>query len=167
MEGSPIREAFQHIGALSFVDPGDVVEVWEDLRPTLPADLTDIVAYYERTWIGSAASVPLFSPWMWNHYESVMAALPRSSNIAEGWHNGFRSLMGASNPTIWRFLDVLKMEQDITDWKISQKMMRRAPPPQEPRWAEYDIELSRLINSYDDYDDKIDYLKCIGTLLAV
>ena len=75
--------------------------------------------------------------------------------------------MGASNPTIWRFLDVLKMEQDITDWKISQKMMRRAPAPQEPRWANYDVELSRLIDSYDDYDDKIDYLKCVGTLLAV
>ena len=35
VEGSPIREAFEHIGALSFCDPGDVVEVWEDQRTTL------------------------------------------------------------------------------------------------------------------------------------
>jgi hypothetical protein len=29
--------------------------------------------------------------------------------------------MGCTNPTIWRFIDVLKKEQDLTQWKINQK----------------------------------------------
>ena len=37
--------------------------------------------------------------------------------------------MGCSNPTIWSFIDVLKKEQDLTDWKINQKMMIQPPPP--------------------------------------
>ena len=48
-----------------------------------------------------------------------------SSNLAKGWHNGFRCLMDRTNHIIWRFVDVLKKEQDLTDWKINQKMMRQ------------------------------------------
>ncbi|KAL5252392.1 hypothetical protein ACHWQZ_G015232 [Mnemiopsis leidyi] len=53
----------------------------------------------------------------------------RSSNIAEGWHHGFHSLMGCSNPTIRIFLDFLKKEQNLTDVKITQHLMRRSPSP--------------------------------------
>ena len=50
-----------------------------------------------------------------------------SGNLTEGLHNRFRCLMGRSNHTIWRFIDVLKKEQDLTNWKINQKMMRQPP----------------------------------------
>ena len=50
---------------------------------------------------------------------NVFASVPRSSYLAERWDNGFQCLVGSSNPTIWRFIDVLKKEQDLTDWKIS------------------------------------------------
>ena len=68
--GSP---AFQKIGAMAFVDLGDVDAVWQDLKPALPSDLVDFVDYYERTWIGTPGTPPIFSPWMWNHHESVLA----------------------------------------------------------------------------------------------
>ena len=83
--------------------------------------------YYERTWIGTDTTPAMFSPWIWNYHDSVMAGLPRSSNIAEGWHNGFRSLMGCTNPTIWRFLDVLKKELE------DQKLMRQPPPARQKK----------------------------------
>ena len=47
----------------------------------------------------------------WNQHDNVLACLPRSFNFAERWHNAFQCLMGCSNPTIWRFIDVLKKEQ--------------------------------------------------------
>ena len=59
----------------------------------------------------------LFPPSAWNHHDASLALLPRSSNMAEGWHNGFRSLVRCSNPTIWSFLDALKSEQGLTDQK--------------------------------------------------
>ena len=103
---------------------------------------------------------------MWNHNDSVIAALPRSSNIAEGWHRVFHSLMGASNPTIWKFIDVLRKEQDITEWKMAQQLMRNPPPPRERRWVKYDEKLASLI-AYDTYEETLDFLKCVGTLIAV
>ena len=38
---------------LACVDRGDVEEVWETLKSTLPTDLHDFIDYYERTCIGT------------------------------------------------------------------------------------------------------------------
>ena len=68
--------------------------------------MIEFASYFERTWIGTAASPSVFDKFLWNQYDSVLAGLPRSNNLVEGWHNGFRSLMGVSNPTLWTFLTV-------------------------------------------------------------
>ena len=41
------------------VDPGSVDQVWSLLKPTLPSDMAEFIAYYERTWIGSSSTDPL------------------------------------------------------------------------------------------------------------
>ena len=40
-----------------------------------------------------------------------------SNHGTEGWNNAFQCLMGCNNPTIWRFIDVSKKEQDLPVWK--------------------------------------------------
>lgn len=165
VDGSEVRKSFQQIGALAFVHLGDVEESWQLLKPTLPSSMDSFAEYYERTWVGTSSSPPLFSPWMWNQHDTVMSGLPRSSNIAEGWHNGFRSLLGCSNPTIWRFIDVLKKEQDLTDWKIAQKLMRSPAPPRQKKWIDFDRRLNNIIAAYDDYD-RLDFLKCVGYMVV-
>ena len=119
-----------------FVHLNDVCGTWLGLKPTLPAEMESFADYYKRTWTGTDYTPFLFTPWMWNQYDNVLACLPRSFNLAEGWHNGFRCLVGCSNHTIWPFIDVLKKELDLTDWKINQKMMRQAPPPQQKKWKD-------------------------------
>ena len=85
VENSPVRKAFQMIGAIAFVDLGDVQDTWALLKPTVPPEMEFFAHYYERTWVGTATSSPLYSPWIWNQRDAVMAGLPRSSNIAEGY----------------------------------------------------------------------------------
>ena len=48
----------------------------------------------------------------WNQHDNVLACLPRSAKLAKGWHNGFRCVMGCSNPNIWRLIK----EQDLKNW---------------------------------------------------
>ena len=48
------------------VDPGSVDQVWSLLKPTLPSDMAEFIAYYERTWIGSSSTDPLFDHWLWS-----------------------------------------------------------------------------------------------------
>ena len=71
---------------------------------------------------------PLYK-WSWNHYEATLAGLPMSSNIAEGWHNGIRSLLNCSHPTTWKFLVViLKLEQSIADSQWYNHLLQIPPP---------------------------------------
>ena len=96
------------IGALPFLPLDDVDQAWRFLKPTLPHDMGTFAKYVEDTWIVTSTTEPLFNQWSWNQWDATLAGRPRSSNIAEGWHNSFRTLVGCTNPTIWKFLDALK-----------------------------------------------------------
>ena len=91
--------------------------------------MDELARYFEYTWIGTTGQRALFPPSAWNHHNVSLALLPRSSNMAEGWHNGFRSLVRCSNPTIWSFLDALKLEQGLTDQKIAEHLLLHPAPP--------------------------------------
>jgi hypothetical protein len=47
-------------------------------------------------------------------------------------------MLFCSNPTIWKFLDCLKKEQDLTDVKITKMMMQEAPEPRSAKCRKYD-----------------------------
>ena len=106
---SPIRQCFAMVGAIAFVP--EVDEIWMMLKPLLSPDMIEFTRYYEAAWIGSSGNRPTFAHDMWNQNTASRSLLPRSTNIAEGWHRGFNSMLGCSNPTIWKFLDCVKAEQ--------------------------------------------------------
>ena len=139
---------------------------WRYLKPTLPSDMDAFARYYESTWMGTSSTSPLFDKDTWNQYDACQAGVPRSSNLAEGWHNGFRSLVGCAHPTVWKFLDALKLEQSLTDLKITQHLMRQPLEPRQPKWIRFDQRLNAVIENYDEYDDILTYLKVIGCLMG-
>ena len=153
------------MGAIAFVPEYDVSRARRFLKPLLPLDMASFSNYYESTWIGTSSSNPNFSHDMWNFHDSSLMLLPRSTNIAEGWHHGFNSMLSCSNPTIWKFLDCLKSEQDLTDVKITKKMMKLSPEPRAPKWVRYDVQLQKILEAYDDYNDVLDFLSVVGNML--
>ena len=114
----------QNIGALPFLPIEDVVDAWIELKPTIPFDMDDFARYFGTTGQGA-----FFPPSAWNHHDASLALLPRSNNMAESWHNGFRSLVRCSNPTIWSLLHALKLEQGLTDQKIAERLLLHPAPP--------------------------------------
>ena len=73
-------------------------------------------------------------------------------------------MMGCSNPTIWKFLDVLKKEQNLTDVKVAQHLSRQQPPKRAKNWTDYDDRLRRIVSDYDSYD-LLDFLKAVGNAI--
>ena len=67
---------------------------------------------------------------------TVLAGLPKSSNIAEGWHNGFRSLLSCTNLTIRRLIKAIHKEQGLTDVKITKQR----------KWKRLDKKFKNLID---------------------
>jgi len=39
----------------------------------------------------------------------------RTNNACEGFNSGFQSLLSAHHPTIWKFIEGLKKQQNLTD----------------------------------------------------
>ena len=157
----------QNIGALPFLPIEDVVDAWIELKPTIPFDMDDFARYFEYTWIGTPGQRALFPPSAWNHHDASLALLPRSSNMAEGWHNGFRSLVRCSNSTIWSFLDALKLEQGLTDQKIAEHLLLHPAPPRSKKWVNLDNKLQEFINAYDNeqYGCYVDFLSAVSSIL--
>ena len=88
----------------------------QEYRPPLDrrqkfSDMDAFCDYFEYTWIGNSTRAPVFEKFLWNQYDTVLANLPRSNNMVEGWHNGFQSLVGNTNPTLWTFLSALKKKK--------------------------------------------------------
>ena len=97
------------------MEPGSVVDVWRnEIVDYLPTEMNEFASYFERTWIGTPTTEPIFDKYLWNMYNPVLAGLPRSNNLVEGWHNGFQMLVGCSNPTLWTFLTALKKKENLT-----------------------------------------------------
>ena len=67
---------------------------------------------------------------------------------------------------MWRFIDVLKKEQDLTNWIINQKLTRQPRPPQQKKWKDYGRQLNFIILSYDDFQ-RMDYLNCVGSISCI
>ena len=38
----------------------------------------------------------------------------------EGWHNGFNSMLNAVHPSIWTFINALKKEDNLNQFKVEQ-----------------------------------------------
>ena len=159
---SPVRRWFKTIGALPFMEPGSVVDVWRHIVGNLPQEMSEFGSYFERTWIGSPSTEPIFDKYLWNQYDTVLARLPRSNNLVEGWHNGFQTLVGCSNPTLWTFLTDLKKEENLTFSKKVKMSLGEGPEPKRRKWRLYDERLSSIVDDFDEYDP-MDYLHCIGS----
>ena len=114
------------VEAIAFVPEEDVDDTWRLLKPLLPPDMIEFTRYYEATWIDSSGNRPTFAHDMWNQTAAGCSLLARSTNIAEGWHQGFNSMLGRSNPRIWKFLDYVKAEQSLTDMKNKANYERKA-----------------------------------------
>ena len=64
------------------MEPGSVVDVWtNDIVGNLPQEMNEFKSYFERTSIGNPTAEPIFDKFLWNMYDTVLARLPRSSNI--------------------------------------------------------------------------------------
>lgn len=72
----------------------------------------------------------------------------RTNNICEGWHHAFSSMNGVNKPTIWRFIDALKKDEDITRTKIISCNSELPAPPQKRKDAEINAAIKNIVLTY-------------------
>ena len=100
---------------------------------------------------GGHRRAPLFDMELWNMYNQTIDDLPRTNNAVEGWHRSFQANVGAYHPNFWRFIDILKREQNLTQVNIAQA---RAGHPAEPQRRRYQDSNQRIKNIVQDYPNR-------------
>lgn len=58
---------------------------------------------------------PRFPLETWNVYTLVLNRDHKKNNTVEGWHHKFQKLMLLHHPSVWRFIEVLKDEQQSSE----------------------------------------------------
>ena len=112
-----------------------MIDAFEAVSEDFPLDAQAVIDYFEDTYIGRLRPgghrrAPLFDMELWNMYNQTIDDLPRTNNAVEGWHRSFQANVGAYHPNFWRFIDILKREQNLTQVNIAQA---RAGHPAEPQ----------------------------------
>ncbi|KAL5270104.1 hypothetical protein ACHWQZ_G000980 [Mnemiopsis leidyi] len=58
-------------------------------------------------------------------------------------------------------------EQSLTDARHAKRLLRERREPRAPKWVRYDEQMQRIVDAYDDYSNKMDYLKAIGNRIML
>jgi hypothetical protein len=122
---SPVRRDVVTLMALPFVPLDDLVEVFEDITEEMDPRLDDIVTNLETNYVKGVQRrrrliAPRFRPEVWNTYEATLGGEQRTNNSVEGWHNHLQLFMVVRHPTIWRFLENLRKEENQIFTQITQ-----------------------------------------------
>ena len=99
---------------LAFVPFTSIEGAFEELSihvaSTYPALMT-VVNYFESTYLGLACpdgsrTSPKYSIEFWNHYGTIIVDpdYPRTSNMVEGFHRGFKTRVNRARPTVQEYL---------------------------------------------------------------
>lgn len=114
--------------------------VWNWLRqppvssdPVTSAKVIAFATYVEQTWINGD-----YPPSLWSHYDNTG---PRTTNIAEGWHNSLNSRFGMPHPSLRLFLDWLQKCQFEVQCRCIQLAAGRQPKRRKPVYVQLEEQL--------------------------
>lgn len=112
--------------ALAYVPPAQVSRLFRLVAQDIQQDAGALVHYFKSTYVEGAPvrngrpgrplrAPPRYPPKMWNCSANFDDGMATTNNALEGWNRRFNSLVARAHPSIWRFLEKLKEEQEHTD----------------------------------------------------
>lgn len=148
----------RELAALAFVPVEDVVISFEKLTITKfftknEAILKPLIEYFEETWVNKSRREgrrknPKFPLSLWNCHEATKNDLPRTNNAVEGWHNGFSSLLGADQPSLWKFIKGLQKQQGLNEIKIERYIAGNAPELGRKKYRDTAAKIKTIVEGY-------------------
>jgi len=158
------------LAALAFLPPATVVNGYDTLVESAFFEENEIILrpflnYFESTWIGSVdrrnrRRPPIFDVALWNCHQSVLEGLGKTNNACEGFNRAINSMLGAAHPTIFKLIDCLKKQQELTRSKIEKIVGGGADAPGREKYKQSAARLMKVVSEYDEMS--LDYLRGVA-----
>lgn len=163
-EDATINLHVRMIIALAYLPLRDVVAGFEELEDYVNESLRPVLDYVEDNYIGRRTREgrrrPLFPHEWWNVYERTLRGDARTNNAVEGSHNRFKTELGYSHPTLWKFINKLQQSQKGGDLRYNEG--ERGIQPYKKR--QYKVHDSSILHIVQDRDKRttIEYLRALA-----
>jgi hypothetical protein len=139
-EPPEMRAWIRQIMALTSLPTFAIPLVWNFLKTPPPTGNIDLdrkaqalALYVDNTWINGQ-----FPTSLWSHFDNLG---PRTTNLAEGWHNGLNTHFGMPHPSLRTFLDWLQNCQFEVQSRGLQLAAGRPPKQRAPIYDRLDANL--------------------------
>ena len=156
------------IAALAFVPGNDVDNVFGllNLDPALDVILDYVEENYLGVWCRGRFRRPRFPYTWWGVYDRVLDDLPRTNNAVEGWHNRFNQHVGCRHANIWKIIDVIRKEEDISAVELTHILQGRPVVNPNPVYVRVNENITTVVESYANRAP-LDYLRGIAHNITV
>jgi hypothetical protein len=115
----------------------------------LPPELQPLAKYFERNYVGTFVTAPVFPISFWNAYSRVLDGIPRTSNSAEGFHNRLNRSLSSKRPPMWRFLSLIMKFQHSTESSLTKISKGGLPRLQRPKYRALNYRLQEICKKYN------------------
>lgn len=143
ISGNPpeVKDWLRQIMGLTLLPVFFIPRAWQCLRcPPVVSDVTlqfkmeAFSLYFERTWM--SGSFPLS---LWSHFDNIG---PRTTNLAEGWHNHLNHSFGMPHPSARNFLHWLQSCQFQVQFREIQLDAGRPTKVRNARYVALDHQIA-------------------------
>ena len=126
--------------------------------------LLDVLNYFEKTYLGlpkidddSVREKAKYDVKFWNHFDTILndKDFPRTSNLLEGFHRGFRTRVTRAKPTVQEYSRGIIEQQVLTDFHLD-RLMHGITPAKKRRTN--NEELQNICKSFWTYTDILEYI---------
>ena len=87
--------------------------------------------------------------------------LPRTNDAVEGWHKSFNTNIGGHHVNFWKFLAVIKKEEDLSRVTFVHLQQGRAPANRHIVYAAVNARICNVVASYANRQP-MDYIRGIA-----
>lgn len=138
-----VRHWIRQIMGLTLLPVEFILRAWGMLRSppslaipcaALSTKMNTFSEYFQRTWIDGP-----YKPHLWSHFSNTG---PRTTNLAEGWHNQLNHSLSMPHPSPRNFLHWLQRCQFEVQCRQMQLQAGRAPKPRDPNYVKVDKQIS-------------------------
>ena len=96
-------------------------------------------------WRPATSTLPIST---WTQRDRVLAGLTKSNNAVEGFHNGFKALVGHRNPTIRTWLEAVKHQQNLTEQQLIQQALQQPAPRRKKRYTDMECHFRAVMDQF-------------------